>query len=251
MGRNPKDWSKNVKEQKAGQGKTLLGNGKVVETPAGGWPEDVRGEAGSATAVGEFALKDGATVEVLVAEGDAKPSEEALATEQVADLQVALQDAERRAGRFELSEHDTGLITRAITDRADRLEKVAKMTAQEGYPKQAAVLRGDAEYSREQILPMFEPQLKVFEETETEAIAGAANVLHQILSTAEFLKRPAGEVAEEIAQRVIAFGREVHVRSYSAGVADRTKYSEAGLMIAALAGLKKKPGDAAEEPAAT
>lgn len=246
MGKNPKDWKRNSAKQAAEQGQTLLGNGKVVPTPDGGWPEDVREEsAGTATATAEAP----ASGEDSDAQLDITPlTEEELQALNLADLQEAMRQLQARRGRLDLSEHDNGFISRGISDRAERIEKIAKMTKQEGYPKQAAVLYGDAAYAREEILPHFSSQLEAFGQTEAEAIAGAANVLHSILQTAELLKRPVGEVADEIARRVIAFGRDLHVRSYAAGVADRTKYSEAGLMISALDGLRKKPGDPAEDP---
>lgn len=73
-----------------------------------------------------------------------------------------------------LSDHDRVFTARALTEKADRVEKIAKANQDAGYQREATVLRGDAAYAREQLVPAFTPQLDAFPDTMEEVQAGYA-----------------------------------------------------------------------------
>lgn len=137
-----------------------------------------------------------------------------------------------------LSDHDNDFLARSITERATRLEKMGKQAETEGYNREAKRIKGDAAYARDELLTRFEPQLKAFEKTEAEAKAGAANIIFDLVKRAELLKTQPGQLADQIAERVIAYGIEVYTAAYAAGVADRRDYSQPAILINSLRGLR-------------
>lgn len=146
-----------------------------------------------------------------------------------------------------ITDHDRSFIRRAIEEKSERVEKIAKANDDAGYHKEATVLRGDARYARDELVPAFEAQLQAFQKTEAEAKAGIANILFDFIRGDVALKAKPAETCDKLAERVLAFAKQVYDRAYSAGVADRQQYGVGPVLIASLPGLRHGPQKAEDD----
>lgn len=148
-----------------------------------------------------------------------------------------------------LTEHDRKFTVLALTEKADRCEKIAKTASEAGYAKEALVIKGDANYAREELIPAFDPQLSAFPKTEAEAKAGIANILFETIKRDIEVKAKPAETCDKLADKVLAFGQEIYQRAYSAGVADRQEYGAPAVLLASLVGLRNGTGKKDEDEA--
>lgn len=146
-----------------------------------------------------------------------------------------------------LTDHDRSFIRRALEEKSDRVEKIAKANDDAGYHKEATVLRGDARYARDELVPAFDPQLQAFLKTEAEAKAGIANILFDFIKGDVAVKAKPAETCDKLAERVLAFAKQVYDRAYSAGAADRQQYGVGPVLMASLPGLRYGPKQAEDD----
>lgn len=146
-----------------------------------------------------------------------------------------------------LTDHDRKFTVLALGEKAEKVEKIAKAASEAGYAKEALVLRGDAAYAREELIPAFNPQLQAFPKTEAEAKAGIANILFETIKRDIELKAKPAETCDALADKVLAFGNEIYTRAYSAGVTDRQQYGAPAVLLASLKGLRDGTGGKDDE----
>lgn len=137
-----------------------------------------------------------------------------------------------------LTDHDRDFVSRALEERAERIDKIGDAAQKAGYAKESTVFRGDAAYAREQLVPAFRPQLEAFAKTEAEAKAGIANILFELIKDDIERKSKPAETCNKIADRVLAYGKEIYDRAFAAGVANRQESGQPAVLIASLKGLR-------------
>lgn len=151
----------------------------------------------------------------------------------------------------EYSGYEARLAVAALEGRQSNLEKLAKKTEDEGYPKEARIIRGDAQVIADHILPQLRPQVELPLPSPAECRAGIAEALRGLLHGKLEHEFTAGRQAAmvddgdridakprvdlevllgELAERLERFGRSVADRAYAAGHAAREQTAEAAMV---------------------
>jgi hypothetical protein len=71
-----------------------------------------------------------------------------------------------------------------------------------------------------------------------EVQAGIANLLFQKLQRQILDKEPPGEIANGLAEKILAYGEAVYDRAYAAGYGDRRNFHQAAILKDALPFLR-------------
>lgn len=141
------------------------------------------------------------------------------------------------------SPRDYRLVAVAIEDRAATLKKLAKNTEDEGYPREARLIKDDATRLGEDLLAPFKAQMELPLATAEELGAGIQNELrglvrHHAREATEKVDHEA-VLLKALGERVGAFVREVATTAFAAGVA----YRETTPEVLALRALDRlRPG---------
>lgn len=161
------------------------------------------------------------------------------ATEEGTDL--GLQDERRDAEQPVFTEfghaHDKQLVAIAIEDRVTALRSLEKKNVDQGYLKEARVIKGDADRLHDVLLPLLqEEQLALGAEPgPVEVRSGIANQLHNLIR--RYVRdsigpddNPALDFENEICQRVERWGTKIAEIAYAAGYRDRGEHASAFLL---------------------
>lgn len=141
--------------------------------------------------------------------------------------------------------HDVKLMAIALEGRAADLTKMAKNVTEEGYPREARVMAGDAAALQHRVLPILRGQTQMVLATNATVQEMVEHRLVDLVEKARKGKWTDAQVAEAMARRVVIMLTAAEAAGWSAGYADRSMLTPAMVIVDAIAAVPSKVWEAA------
>lgn len=149
----------------------------------------------------------------------------------LSDAELGKEPVELRPVELQVR-RDYSLTVTSLEHRLAEIEKLAKKTEDEGYPREARVMKADAERLREAIIPEFKPFIELPLIQPEQLQWGIRNKLRGVVHRAITHAAKAGDVRadvdeaeriliDQLAIRVGSMARSCVERGYAAGIAAR------------------------------